>query len=179
MFSLERLDVDGLGPLVAGLGIKGDLGALNQRLEALSRDGAVMDEEVFSAVVRGDKAKALVVVEPLDGSGWHGFTSESCAAYAEVAGKRRLRAGTASRPSRPGLITADGSRLAAPGTGQITRAARTWPLDPTRGHGPSLEKRFYLSISCYRDRYLPGRAWWYWRHLVASWLCGQDFSPEP
>src|SRR5713226_5955876 len=96
MFSLKRLDVDGLGPLVAGLGIKGDLGALSQRLETFSADAAVVDEEVFSAVVRGDKAEALVVVEPLHGSGWHGFTSESCAANAEVAGKRRLRAGTAS-----------------------------------------------------------------------------------
>jgi hypothetical protein len=62
--SLERLDVDGLGPLVAGLGIKGHLGALSERLETFSADGAVVDEEVVSAVVRGDEAEALVVAEP-------------------------------------------------------------------------------------------------------------------
>src|SRR4051794_6073853 len=37
-----------------------------------------MDEEVLAALVRGDEAEALVVVEPLDGSGCHAFLHGSC-----------------------------------------------------------------------------------------------------
>src|SRR3954447_4624336 len=71
MTLLERGDVDGLGALVPGLGVEGDLRALRQRLEAVGVDAGVMDEEVLAALVGRDEAEALVVVEPLDGSGSH------------------------------------------------------------------------------------------------------------
>src|SRR5438876_11917141 len=44
---LDGLDVHGLGPLVAGLGVKGDPGALGERAKALGGDGGVMDEQVL------------------------------------------------------------------------------------------------------------------------------------
>src|SRR5215210_4028535 len=68
---LERRHVDGLGALVPGLSVVGNLRALGQRLESAGVDAAVMDEEVLASLVRGDEAEALVVVEPLDGSGGH------------------------------------------------------------------------------------------------------------
>src|SRR3954447_22361486 len=68
---LERGDVDGLRPLVAGLGVVGDLRALGERLEAARVDAGVVDEQVLATLVRRDEAEALVVVEPLNGSGCH------------------------------------------------------------------------------------------------------------
>src|SRR3954468_23684228 len=83
---LQRGDVDGLGALVAGLGVEGDLRALSQRLEAVGVDAGVMDEEVLAALVRGNEAEALVVVEPLHGSGSHDFPPRPmCTANAEEA----------------------------------------------------------------------------------------------
>src|SRR3954469_13985705 len=76
---LERGDVDGLGALVAGLGVEGHLRALSHRLEAVGVDAGVVDEEVLAALVRGDEAEALVVVEPLHGSGSHDFLHGLCA----------------------------------------------------------------------------------------------------
>src|SRR3954451_19723071 len=68
---LERRDVDGLGALVPGLGVEADARALGERLEALGVDAGVVDEQVLAGIVRRDEAEALVVVEPLDGSGGH------------------------------------------------------------------------------------------------------------
>src|SRR5450759_2673168 len=42
---------------------------LGQRLEAVTLDRAVMHEAIFLSIVRGDKAKALRVVEPLHFAG--------------------------------------------------------------------------------------------------------------
>src|ERR671930_2299603 len=91
---LERGDVDGLRPLVAGLRVVGDLRALGQRLEAVGVDAGVVDEEVLATVVRRDEAEALVVVEPLHGSGRHVIPPWLvCTANAEDAARRqRLRA---------------------------------------------------------------------------------------
>src|SRR6266545_1444806 len=44
---------------------------LSEALEALAADRAVVDEDVLATVVLRDEAVALVVVEPLDGSGCH------------------------------------------------------------------------------------------------------------
>src|SRR3954447_19114688 len=76
---LKRGDVDGLGPLVAGLGVERHLRALSQRLEAVGVDAGVVDEEVLAALVRGNEAEALVVVEPLHGSDSHDFPPGLCA----------------------------------------------------------------------------------------------------
>ena len=48
-----------------------DLCALGERAEAFALDGAVVDENVITAVA-GDEAKAFSIVEPFDGSG-HAF----------------------------------------------------------------------------------------------------------
>src|SRR4051794_24477458 len=83
---LQRGDVDGLRALVAGLGVVGDLRVLGQQLEAVGVDAGVVDEEVLATVVRRDEAEALVVVEPLDGSGSHDVPPRRlCTANAEEA----------------------------------------------------------------------------------------------
>src|SRR5215216_8126066 len=91
---LLRGDVDGLGALVAGLGVVGDLRALGQRLEAVGVDAGVVDEQVLATLVGRDEAEALVVVEPLHGSGRHVIPPWLvCTANAEDAAERqRLRA---------------------------------------------------------------------------------------
>src|SRR5215207_8383190 len=68
---LEGLDVRRVRALGALLGVVGDLGALGERLEAAALDGGVVDEQVLALVVRGDEAEALLVAEPLHGSGCH------------------------------------------------------------------------------------------------------------
>src|SRR4029079_13981287 len=73
--ALQRGDVHGLRSLVAALGVVGDLRALRERLEAVGVDAGVVDEEVLATVVRRDEAEALVVVEPLHGSGRHVISS--------------------------------------------------------------------------------------------------------
>ena len=48
--------------------IEFDLLALRKGLESLSGDAGVMDEKVFSAILRGDESIPLAVIEPFDGS---------------------------------------------------------------------------------------------------------------
>src|SRR5436309_15359180 len=67
----DLCDVYRLRTLVARLLVIGDLGVLLERLEAASVDACVMDEEVPVALIGGDEAVALLVVEPLHGSGRH------------------------------------------------------------------------------------------------------------
>src|SRR5215210_3568235 len=117
---LQRGDVDRLRALVAGLGIEGDLRALGQRLEAVGVDAGVVDEEVLATLIGRDEAEALVVVEPLHGSGRHDFSSMArvlrgpggCGVAATTAGaehslrrararhEREQRTGTVSRFAR-------------------------------------------------------------------------------
>ena len=52
-------------PLVAGLGLVGDLGAFGKRAKAVADDRALMDKEVLRAVIGSDEAEALFVAEPL------------------------------------------------------------------------------------------------------------------
>src|SRR3954452_1505094 len=75
---LERLDVRGVRVLRAVLRVVADLGALAQRPEAAAHDAAVVDEDVLALVVGRDEPEALVVAEPLDGSGGHGVPPGSC-----------------------------------------------------------------------------------------------------
>src|SRR5450759_1717569 len=67
----DRLDVYGLGSLVALLGVVGDLRTLLQRAITLAVDSGVMDEQVLVAIIRCDEAETLVVAEPLYGASWH------------------------------------------------------------------------------------------------------------
>jgi uncharacterized protein (DUF302 family) len=68
---LDRLNVDGLGALVAGLGVVRHLCALGKRAVAVRDDRSVMNEQVLRVVVGRDEAKALLVAEPLHGSSSH------------------------------------------------------------------------------------------------------------
>ena len=59
-------DVDGLGAAVLALGDgELDLLALGEGAEAVGLDGGLVDEEILAAVVGGDEAEPLGVVEPL------------------------------------------------------------------------------------------------------------------
>src|SRR5215208_8215669 len=52
--------------------------ALGERLEALPLDGRVVDEAVLLAVIARDEAKALRIVEPLDGASHTHFSVLLC-----------------------------------------------------------------------------------------------------
>src|SRR5215210_4228187 len=73
----DRGHVGRLGTLRALAGLERHPGALDERLEALAGDVAVVDEQVLCAFIRGDEAVALAVVEPLDGSVSHKKTPPS------------------------------------------------------------------------------------------------------
>src|SRR4028119_795208 len=68
---LGQGDVVRLHALLALGRLEGDLGTFVEGLEPLARYPAVMDEEVFATLVRGDKAVTLIVVEPLNRSLGH------------------------------------------------------------------------------------------------------------
>src|SRR5438046_8405075 len=67
--------VDRLRALVAALLFIGDLGVLLEALEARSVDPGVVDEQVSIAFIGCDESVALLVVEPLDGTGCHGCST--------------------------------------------------------------------------------------------------------
>src|SRR5947209_15529471 len=88
-----ELNVDGLRSLVAVLGVVGDLCPLGERAVAIAGDAGVVDEEVLGLVVGCDEPEALVVAEPLDGSGSHCVPPAGVrAADAEIAEEQKLRA---------------------------------------------------------------------------------------
>src|SRR3954454_12118994 len=64
-------DVGRLGALRALALLVLDARALGERLVAVAGDAAVVHEEILRALVRGDEAIPLRVVEPLDGSVSH------------------------------------------------------------------------------------------------------------
>src|ERR1700722_12123188 len=69
--ALERLDVRGGRPLRTARSLVGDLRALGERLESTAYDRRVVDEQVLTLVVGRDESVALLVAEPLNGSGCH------------------------------------------------------------------------------------------------------------
>src|SRR5262249_28726695 len=68
---LDGLNIDRLGALLTFARLELDLRVLAERLEPLTDDVGVVDEEVLATLVRRDEAVALRVVEPLHGSGCH------------------------------------------------------------------------------------------------------------
>lgn len=60
--------MDGLGAFLLEGDVELDELADAEGAEAVGLDGGVVDEEVLAAVVWGDEAVALVVVEPLHGA---------------------------------------------------------------------------------------------------------------
>jgi len=67
----DGCDVDRLGALGALALLELDASALGEALEAIAGDVAVVHEEILRALLRGDEAVPLAVVEPLNGSGCH------------------------------------------------------------------------------------------------------------
>src|SRR5918997_358990 len=70
-FASDEADIHRLRSLVAGLLLVLHLRVLGERLEASAVDPGVVDKEVSISIIRSDEAVALLVVEPLDGSGRH------------------------------------------------------------------------------------------------------------
>src|SRR5947199_9198568 len=68
---LARLYVRRVRALGPGFGVVADLRALGERLEAAAGDATVVHEQVLALIVGWDEPVALVVVEPLHGSGCH------------------------------------------------------------------------------------------------------------
>ena len=64
-----------VGVLGIGLHIISDLLALLEGLEAVAHDGGEVDEHVVAALVVGNEAEALGLVEPLDSTVIHDGTS--------------------------------------------------------------------------------------------------------
>src|SRR4051794_28189645 len=75
---LDEVDVDGLGTLLAGLGLVGDLGPFGERAVPAGVDGGVVNEEVLAGLVGRDEPEALLVTEPLHSSGSHVWRSSGC-----------------------------------------------------------------------------------------------------
>jgi hypothetical protein len=66
---VDAHDVLGRGALLALHHVELHALTLGERLEAAALDGRVVDEAILAAVLGGDEAEALGVVEPLDGTG--------------------------------------------------------------------------------------------------------------
>src|SRR5215208_584 len=62
---LDSGDVIRLHALLTLGRLVGDLGALIEALEAVTRNARVVHEKVLATLIRGDEAVALIVVEPL------------------------------------------------------------------------------------------------------------------
>src|SRR5207253_758000 len=69
--AFDQDDVRRLQTLGALGGLELDLGTLGQGLKSAARDAREVDEEISAPVGRRDEAVALLVAEPLDGSGCH------------------------------------------------------------------------------------------------------------
>src|SRR5205807_867967 len=95
---LDPLDVDGLGPLVSGLGVVRDARALLERAEALFGDARIVDEQVLAGLVWSDEAESLVVVEPLHGACRHA-SSGVCGPHLAA-----QKADTLARAAGPGTL---------------------------------------------------------------------------
>src|SRR6266568_2280873 len=100
-------DADGacLRALRAVLDLEFHLRPLGQALEALAADRTVVDEDVLAPIVLRDEAVALVVAEPLHGSGWHVYTSLDC--VTNVQRKAQAKTGTRSNSCGHGHSTAE------------------------------------------------------------------------
>jgi hypothetical protein len=68
-FASDRADIGRLQAFGAGFDFKLHALIFSESPEALGFDFAEMRKKVVAALLRGDKAKALGVVEPFDGTG--------------------------------------------------------------------------------------------------------------
>src|SRR5680860_753040 len=74
MIRSERANVARLRALLALGHLEADLLTLVEGLVALALDRGEVNEQVLATGVRGDEPVALVGVEPLDGTFWHGVS---------------------------------------------------------------------------------------------------------
>src|SRR5262249_47635393 len=108
----------------------------------LAADRAVVDEDVLAPLVLRDEAVALVVSEPLHGSGCHVYTSLDC--VTNVQRKAEAKTGTRSNSCGHGHSTAEsahslrGHGLIRPGAARA-RKPRTRASVPS-GRGPPLRR---------------------------------------
>src|SRR6266540_3856870 len=99
-----------------------DLRALGEALVALALDRAVVDEHVLARVIRRDEAVALVVAEPLHGSGCHLDTSLDC--FTNVQRKAQAKTRESSTSSRGSAGTRSHSPVVADDTSSRRTAHR-------------------------------------------------------
>jgi hypothetical protein len=69
--SLDRGDSHRLRTFGSLFDLELDALIILERTMSARTDLGVMDEQIFSTAVGNDKAKALIAVEPFDGSLWH------------------------------------------------------------------------------------------------------------
>src|SRR5580698_8503721 len=97
-----RLDVRGLLALRTLANVEAHLLVFQKRLESLDANLREMREELFAAVVGGDEAETLRVVEPLHSSCWHSrlpclnANGSTHSMHAEVSSRRLSEAPTFS-----------------------------------------------------------------------------------
>src|SRR3954447_4163759 len=112
-------NVGRLGALLTLSCVELHLGALSEALEALAGDAGVVDEQVLRAVLRRDEPEALVVAEPLDGSGCHVLTS-----FAALTNKQRKTTGVVSGTHPVSCGDSSGNRGSARPQGSLH--SRLW-----------------------------------------------------
>src|SRR5690606_24500436 len=108
--------------------------ALGQRLEAVTLDGAVVDEAVLAAIIRRDETKALGIVEPLHLAGrTHRYRSvvmllvqeaECGTAIAPTLTKTVVLSHCQHRPWPPDLPNPGADNIVTPGPAQHRRVYR-------------------------------------------------------
>src|SRR5215208_5082353 len=95
-----------------------------------------MDEEVTATLVGRDEAVALLVVEPLDGSGWH----PSCTFLSCTCSLQPRLATCVFRPEGPGHLQR-GTLALTPGlAGARSEHCETACVSPRRGRGSRLSR---------------------------------------
>src|SRR5215470_11630221 len=112
-------DVRRLGAFLALTGFVRHLCPLNEGLEPRAGDRAEVNKQVLAAVIRGDEAISLGVVEPLHGSGCHIAPPSRVHERVRKAGLHnqtnvpdQLHSSTGRLPARPGGRPPPGSSTA-------------------------------------------------------------------
>src|SRR4029078_13467247 len=144
-------DVGRLRAFLTLLGYELDLRALGERLEALARDAAEMDEEVFAAVVRGDEPIPLGVIEPLHGSGCHLSKTPPC-----LDSRTGRKVQEHARPDHALIERWESSSDSVRKTGfrrrgiPCSRSGRLVPADSARSRPPLRGRASWSSACCRR-----------------------------
>src|SRR5215216_3356349 len=128
----DEAHIHRLRSLIARLLLVLHLGVLRERLEALAIDAGVVDEQVAVSIVRSDEAIALLVVEPLHGSGRHVLPLPACARHCESRCTHVTNYAGRSRPN--GDQTTSSRRWKGH---EVSRCAAGTPRPPARPARPA------------------------------------------